>query len=126
MSFLKKSWLAILIAICFLIPTVSLAESYGLDAAASPAGLNKSTILGNVQTPAELIGKVINYALSFVGLIFFILVLYAGINWMTARGDSGKVDKAKDTLESAIIGLVIIIAAYAIVNTVFSALMART
>lgn len=122
MSYLKKILLISLLAINFLLPVAVLADNYGLDTAAAPAGLNDKNVFGGVDTPAALIGKIINYALGFVGLIFFILVLYAGLNWMTARGDSGKVDKSKDTLESALIGLAVIIAAYAIVNTVFKAL----
>lgn len=122
MNKIKKIFLISLLAINFLIPTLALADNYGLETAAQPAGLNDKTVFGGASSPSELIGKIINYALGFVGLIFFILILYAGLNWMTARGDSGKVDKSKDTLESALIGLAVIIAAYAIVNTVFKAL----
>jgi len=50
------------------------------------------------------------------------LAIYAGYNWMTAQGEEEKVTKAKDTLTAAIIGLVIVIAAYAISYYVISAL----
>lgn len=62
----------------------------------------------------KTIGRVIGAVLAFLGLVFFLLMIYAGIKWMTARGDSGAVTTAKDTMEAAIIGLVITLAAYAI------------
>jgi len=65
-------------------------------------------------TLAEQIGKYISVFLSILGIIFIILVIYAGYNWMTAMGDSGKADKAKDTLWRAVIGLIIIVGTYAI------------
>ena len=61
-----------------------------------------------------IISQVITTALTFVGVVFLGLAIYAGYNWMTAQGEEEKVTKAKDTLTAAIIGLVIVIAAYAI------------
>jgi hypothetical protein len=51
-----------------------------------------------------------------------ILMIYGGYNWMTAAGDEQKIDKAKDTIRAAMIGLIIIIAAYAISIFVISRL----
>jgi hypothetical protein len=68
------------------------------------------------------IALVINTFLSLLGIIFVILVLWAGYNWMTAGGDETKVTKAKATISRAIIGLIIIVAAYAITYFVFHAL----
>lgn len=69
-----------------------------------------------------IISQVITTALEFVGVIFLILAIYAGYTWMTARGEEEKVTKAKDTLTAAIIGLVIVVAAYAISYYVIKAL----
>lgn len=60
------------------------------------------------------IGRVISIGLSMLGIIFIILIIYAGFNWMTAQGDEEKVNKAKNTLKTAIIGLIIVVLAYAI------------
>jgi hypothetical protein len=62
--------------------------------------------------------------LMFVGTIFFLLVLYAGLTWMTAGGGSEKVMKAKTMLETAVIGLLIVAASYAISTYVFERLTA--
>lgn len=63
---------------------------------------------------AEIIGLVIQAFLGLLGVLFLIYILYAGYNWMTAQGDEEKVSKAKDTIQRAVIGLIVIIAAYAI------------
>ena len=60
------------------------------------------------------LGTAIKAFLSLLGIIFIILILYAGYSWMTAGGDESKVQKAKDTIQRAIIGLVITVMAYAI------------
>ena len=105
---------------CFSQISLAANDSYGLDKAAKTANLNLE--VAGQSTPFGVVGKLIAAGLSLVAFIFFVLVLYAGITWMVARGDSSKVDKAKDTLESAIIGLVLVISAYAIVNFVLTAL----
>ena len=71
---------------------------------------------------AELAGIVATVISTFLGLlavIFIILMIIAGYSWMTAAGNEDKVSKAKDTIKRAIIGLIIIIAAYSITYFVF-------
>jgi len=41
-------------------------------------------------------------------------MIYGGFIWMIARGNEGEVTKAKDLIQAAIIGLVVVLAAYAI------------
>jgi cbb3-type cytochrome oxidase subunit 3 len=64
--------------------------------------------------PAGVIGQVIAILLGFLGVIFLGLMIYGGFTWMMARGNQAEVDKAKRMIESAIIGLIIVLAAYAI------------
>lgn len=71
----------------------------------------------------EIIGGIIQTALSILGIVAALLIIYAGYVWMTARGKEERVTKAKETLEAAIIGLVIIMAAYAITYFVVDRLM---
>ncbi|MCF7820682.1 MAG: pilin [Candidatus Pacebacteria bacterium] len=59
-------------------------------------------------------GRVIGQVLSFLGVIFLILMIVGGIQWMTAGGNQEKVAKAKQLITSAIIGLVIVFSAYAV------------
>lgn len=59
-------------------------------------------------------GQIIGIVLSFVGVLFLIMMIYAGIMWMTAQGNDQQVTKAKELLINSVIGIVIIFAAYAI------------
>lgn len=69
-----------------------------------------------------LIGQIIQGVLSFLGVIFVVLIIYAGFMWMTAGGDSSKVQKAKDIIVRAIVGLIIVMSSYAITFTIISEL----
>lgn len=70
----------------------------------------------------QISGSVIQTLLSFLGVIFLILMVYAGFIWMTAKGDQQKVQKAKDILTNSLIGLIIVMAAYAISYFIISAI----
>lgn len=63
---------------------------------------------------APFIGRILGYALTFLGVIFLGLTIYGGYIWMIARGNEEKAEKAKKTLRNVVIGLVIVLAAYAI------------
>ncbi|QQS60425.1 hypothetical protein IPN41_00350 [Candidatus Falkowbacteria bacterium] len=77
------------------------------------AGFSPSLKLGGV------VALIIKSFLGLLGVIFIILIVLAGYNWMTAAGDEEKIKKATSTIRSAIIGLLIIIAAYSITYFVF-------
>ncbi len=75
-----------------------------------------------VETNAmpKMIQIAISTFLGLLGIIFLVLIIYAGYNWMTAGGDEEKVTIAKNTLTRAVIGLIIIVAAYSITYFVFT------
>ena len=66
---------------------------------------------------------IINMIIFAIGLIAVIMVILGGIQYSTSQGDSGKVKKAKDTIMYGIIGLVVAILAFAIVNFVLSSIV---
>jgi len=74
----------------------------------------------------SIISGIINTVLSLLGLIFIILLMYAGFTYMTAQGDDKKVTKAKDTIKNAIIGVAIVILSYAISRIVFTVVLSIT
>ncbi len=88
------------------------------DVATVKGPYNQATIL----SLDEIIGTVIGVALGLIGIIFLVLMIFAGYNWMTAQGDEDKVSKAKDTITRSIIGLIIVVGSYAIWRFVFSRL----
>ena len=69
------------------------------------------------------IGKMINGALGFVGIIFLVLMIYAGYLWMTAGGNEEQVSKAKKIIRASIIGLIIIAFSYAITGFIVELLI---
>ena len=85
------------------------------DSVAATAGFpNYSYGLG------DLIAVIIKTVLSLLALLFMILILVSGFQWMTAGGNEEQVEKAKKRITNALIGLVIVIAAYAITYFVFN------
>ncbi len=89
--------------------------SEGLDTA---AGSSYSTEL----TVSVFIGNMIRTLLAATGIVFLVLTVYAGILYMTAQGEPDKIKKAKGMLTNAVIGLIIIVGAYAITRYVVDAL----
>lgn len=75
---------------------------------------------GDEDSLMTTVGTLINVALSLLGIVFLLLTLYAGWLWMTAAGDSKQTGKAKDILITAVVGLVILLSAYAISSFVIS------
>lgn len=67
---------------------------------------------------SERVGGIIKTALSFVGTLFLALTVYAGFLWMTASGNEDQVKKATGILKMAVIGLVIVLAAYGVTTFV--------
>ena len=103
------SFMAILAVVFNVNAAYNFEDNSGIKELAPSAGYDLTN-----TSPDEYIGKILLFAFSFVGLIFMGLILYAGIQWMTAQGNTSQVSKAKDTLIKAIVGLVIIMAAYGI------------
>lgn len=84
--------------------------------------VNATSSGGPTDLPT-FIGKLINVLLSVLGIILVVYVVYAGYLWMTASGEKEKVEKAKKMLGQAIIGIVLIIAAWAISDFVITRLI---
>lgn len=85
-----------------------------LDAAAGAGGAN----LGTPQDPRLTVAMIIRTALSLIGMVALVLVIYSGVLWMTAAGNEEQVTKAKTLLFQAVIGLIIIFMSYAIATYV--------
>lgn len=93
-------------------------EDTGLADTAGTAGYGSTA-----PSLAEVVAGIINVLLGVVGLVFVVLFIYGGITWMTAMGNTETVKKAKSTLVNSLIGLIIVVAAYAIASYVVPALV---
>ncbi len=74
----------------------------------------------------ETIASLINQAIALLGVIALVVILFGGFRWMIAGGDEEKVKKAKDTLISGVIGLIIILTSYSLANFVVNSLLKAT
>lgn len=72
-------------------------------------------------TLSMIIGLVVQFAFGFFGILFTVLTVYAGFNWMTAQGDTNKVETAQNTIQQAVIGMIICFSGYGISNFVLNA-----
>lgn len=81
------------------------------------------TIGTGTQDIRITIARIIRVALGLLGTVALLIILYAGWTWMTAAGEVEKVNRAKKILAAAVIGLVIILSAFAIASFVISRLL---
>lgn len=125
MKLLKSSWMTAIGAAVALAPFQAMAVDNPFKTANNlAANVGQSAGLGNAPTPlTTIIGSIINVLLGFLGVVFLIILIYAGFLWMTAAGDKGKVEKAQDMIRQSIIGLVVIIAAFSISSFVLNSLV---
>ncbi len=120
---MNKVKLAVL-SILTMVGIASAVPSYAL--AATPAGEIKDgvTAVGGGADTVSLgarIQTVVNILLYILGAIAVVMIVIGGISYTTSNGDSSKIKTAKDTILYAVVGLVVAILAYAIVNFVISA-----
>jgi large-conductance mechanosensitive channel len=73
--------------------------------------------LGNIKF-GNMIAGLIQYVLIIAAIVFFFVLLIAGIKWITSEGDEKKVGAAKAQLTNALIGLAIIFGAWAIISLI--------
>lgn len=114
------SWVMYSLPVMVLAPAAAFAQNYGLDDG------NFTTVnLGNRDLRAS-IASIINVFLSVLGIIAVVIILLGGFKWMTAQGNEEKTDEAKKLIGAGVIGLVIILAAYAIASFVLTNLNEAT
>lgn len=126
---MKKNLKQILILICLVI----FSTLPFLVFAADPLPIKDTGAMGRLQavgtgayavanetTLSSILGRVVKTVLSMLGIVFVILIVRSGYQWMNAGGNEKEVDEAQARLRNAIIGLVITISAYAIFSFVFS------
>jgi hypothetical protein len=92
--------------------------------------------LSNVETglegtltnrdPREIVGSIINVALGFLGVIAVAIILMGGFKWMTAGGNEEKVSEAKKLLGAGVIGLAIVLSAWAVSTFIIDAIYGAT
>ena len=121
---MKKIFSSLILLSLVILPSYFLTTSVqaqGIKGASGP--LNSVAGKSGLQENSDLstiVGTIINAALSLVGIIFLALTVYAGILWMTARGEEDQITKSKNILRASLIGMFITVSAYAITYFVTS------
>lgn len=105
-------------------------QNTGLEDAAKTAGYDIQASAGCKTQPGGcipvIIGNVIGALLGIFGALFLALIMWGGLQFMFAQGDSSKVKAATQTLRNAILGMLIVAASYAIVTFVLQTIGAAT
>ena len=100
----------------FLTVNLALAQDFGVEEVAT--GLEGS--LAEVEDPRIVVGRFIQFALGFLGILVVLLIMYAGFLWMTSGGSEEKITRAKKILFNGIIGLIIILSSWALTTFILS------
>ena len=90
----------------------------GMGATSDEIGVAFNQTSGTPTDFRETIALIIQVFIGFLGVIFFVLFIWAGFKWMTSQGNETTITEAKSQLRSAAIGLVIILMAFAITSFV--------
>ena len=117
----KKIILILLSLFIFLAPYIVFADGVNCtQPQCQPGQICDPLNLGNANQVQILIGRVISAVLGVVGSLSLVMFIYGGFTWMMSSGNKEKVEKGKNILVWATIGLVIIFSSYAIIRFLFA------
>ncbi|MFH0873733.1 MAG: IPT/TIG domain-containing protein, partial [Candidatus Komeilibacteria bacterium] len=90
--------------------------------AQAQASLDIPSSFGNLgsQDLKVTIGNIVQIAIGFLGILLILYLLYGGFIWMTSGGNEDKIDQAKRIIVSAVVGLVLVLASFAIATFIIS------
>ena len=125
---MKKSIISIAIMTCavFGASVLSTASLPGSASAQVSDGINTATTSEmkgkSIDGDKGLIKTVVNVLLWAVGILSVIMIIFSGFRYITSAGDASKTKSAQSTLTYSVVGLIVAIMAYAIVNMVINRL----
>ena len=121
---MKKSIISIAIMTCavFGVSVLSTASLSGSVSAQVSKGIDTATTSEmkgkSIDGDNGLIKTVVNVLLWAVGVLSVIMIIFSGFRYITSSGDASKTKSAQSTLTYSVVGLIVAIMAYAIVNMV--------
>ncbi|MBL7021959.1 hypothetical protein ISR92_01385 [Patescibacteria group bacterium] len=86
----------------------------GLRQVGGEAYYNDGTMEPAEANPTNIVGSIIEIALGFLGIIFVILIIVSGYQWMTAGGNATTIETAKKRIINSVVGLLIVLTAFTI------------
>lgn len=121
-STMKRLTSALAFAMTVLLPQAVFAASGGTGLGSSTLPLPEA--LPSQTSFLDLLTFIINFFLGLVGTVAILMLIYGGFLYLTSAGGDN-IKKAKNTIIYAIIGIVVILLSYAIVNTITGSLAGR-
>lgn len=103
-----------------------LSQLDALNQVAEDSGLVSEGGTAVDQPLTVLLGRVINPLLVVIGTLFLLLIIYAGLTWMTAAGNEERAGRARKILTTAAVGLALVIGAYTITRLVINRVLEST
>ncbi len=130
MKSLVRFAMSVVIGLAISLPFVNLSAVHAASGQLDSSDLlsqdfGDATGLGQGEL-TDTIGQLIRVALGFLGVVAVVIILLGGFKWMTAGGNDEKVGEAKKLIIAGIIGLAIILSAYAIASFVISSIVGAT
>lgn len=97
-------------------------DSRGLPALDPQQYVNayQGTAFSRLTSTRDAFGFLTSFALSFIGMVAIMFLIYAGFVYITANGEQAKIDKAKKLIWGTIIGILIVFSVYAVVATLLN------
>lgn len=119
----KTRCIEVIFAIIVLVVAIQVQaiEIPGLERTAQTAGIARTP-----QSPEMAVTQIVQWVLSFVGVIFLVLMIWGGFKWMTAAGNKENISQAEKIVVSAVVGLIIVLSAYMLTTYLGTTFGART
>ncbi|MGB0757569.1 MAG: hypothetical protein ACPGO5_03895 [Patescibacteria group bacterium] len=119
---MKKQLLSLALLLGIFGPVAALAQANTVD-----FGTDYLTGIGlGTQDIRLTVVNLIRVALGILGVIVLVIIIAGGFRWMTAGGNDDAIAQAKSIISAGIIGLIIIIVAYALTTWVFNSIISAT
>lgn len=113
------AFILVVIGAFSVVPVSTVGAAGAIDSACANNNVNSDNAVctrNGTTSTSSFVGALVNTLLFVVGALSVIMIIVGGLLFVTSQGDSGGITRAKNTLLYAVIGLVVAILAYAIVN----------
>ncbi len=110
-----------------LMPMAASADTSTISVTGDDLGITYAQKIGlGTSDVRDTVARIIRVAMGLLGIVAVVIILVGGFKWMTAGGNEEQVGEAKKWIFSGVIGLAIILSAYALANFVITNLVNAT
>jgi hypothetical protein len=122
-----KQAFAVLAAMSMMAPAVAFAQPVTPEVTSQDLGIQYGAATGLGSKDVRVtVASIIRTAMGLLGIVAVVIILIGGFKWMTAGGNEEQVGEAKKWIFSGVIGLAIILSAYALATYVITSLVTAT